>query len=70
MDELTSIKAATQAVTTRVAKLTPEKSYYFGVCAENATGKGDFLDTESATVLPRTLGKYDPPNEKALLQQR
>ena len=58
-DQYISHKASTSAITVRVTKLTPEMSYYFGVCADNALGKGDFLDTGSAIVLPRKLGMYD-----------
>ena len=59
-DELPSVKAFSNAITVRVTKLTPEESYYFGACAENAMGKGDFLDSDFVTVLPKRLGMYEP----------
>ena len=62
-DEHTSVRARSNAVTARVVRLTPEKSYYFGVCAENTMGKGDFLDTHTATVLPKRLGMYVKANK-------
>ena len=58
-DQYISHKASKSAITVRVTKLTPEMPYYFGVCADNALGKGDFLDSGSAIVLPRKLGMYD-----------
>ena len=43
-------------MTQRVINLTPEKSYFFGVCAENKMGKGDFVDTDEPVTLPKRKG--------------
>ena len=43
-------------MTQQVIKLIPEKSYFFGVCAENEMGKGDFADIEEPVTLPKRKG--------------
>ena len=68
--EPATVETVSKAITISVVNLTQENSYHFGACAENAMGKGDFLDTDSATVLPRKMGMFDPTDVKAILSQR
>ena len=41
-----------------IKKLKPELSYYFGICAENTVGEGEYCETTEPTKLPKRLGMY------------
>lgn len=42
-----------------VTELIPESKYYFGVCAENEIGPGEYIDTEKPIVIPKKICKYN-----------
>ena len=50
-------KTERQTHTVTVDKLKDGKDYYFRVCAENALGRSDYLQTEKAIVPKSEFGK-------------